>query len=67
MASVKVEWLTYSAKGDPVANLTLDGGPIGRLYHEGISYTIVVRGKRAGGYASAAQIRRDAKKMWEKD
>lgn len=60
---VKIEWLT--AEG-PAANLTLDGEYIGRLYHEGISWTIVVRGVRRGGYASMAQVARDAKRLWER-
>lgn len=63
---VKIEWLTYSAPGDPVANLTLGGETIGRLYHEGIGYVIVVRGQKRYGYAQASQIARDAKRLWER-
>lgn len=60
---VKIEWL--SADG-PAANLTLAGETIGRLYHEGIGWTIVVRGIRRGGYAQVSQICRDAKRIWER-
>ena len=62
---VKIEWLAGGGPTDPAANLTLAGEIIGRLYHEGIGWTIYVRGKRAGGYALVNQIRRDAKRMWE--
>ena len=63
MMRVKIEWLTADG---PAANLTLGGEMIGRLYHEGISWTMVVRGIRRGGYAQVTQIMRDAMRLWEK-
>ena len=59
---VKIEWLT--AEG-PAGYLTLGGESIGRLYHEGCGWTMVVRGFRRGGYAQVRDIVRDAKRLWE--
>jgi hypothetical protein len=65
-AQAKIEWLAYAPANAPAAVITLGGEPIGRVYHEGISWTIVVRGVRRGGYASVAQMARDARWLWLK-
>lgn len=63
---VKIEWIESGGPRDPRANLVLGDENVGRMYHEGISWTIVVKGQRRGGYASMAQVCRDAKRLWER-